>query len=571
MYVNGGLSPAASIDVTGAVNSVLSVSGPVLGDVSVQGGVAELAAISLGGTCYASQVGNVYGTVSVGSPTGPIDGRVSIAGSISQYEELLGRLDIGGTVSSTGVVQIGESFYWEGFGNVAGAVSVNGLDGALYVRGTVANLASVDITSAVGSSGIAQIGALDDAGSTGDVAGTVNVADLNGSLTVKGSITSSGDVELTGGLDSAGHVQIGDPNDPNSGDVLGLLQISGDVSQPTVPDAARIAIRGDVGDFQASGQVLLEGDLAAGLEIGGSVVLALGGESVVQINGNVTYAGHVLVGGDLGGALYVKPDPEDPNGSPGDLQGYVHVGNDVSGLIEVYGRMGDPNDPNLPFAGHIRVDGGLAESEVPSLRVWVHRWYDEHGHYIIGPTSYIAVDYDATGDPWGHNAAVAVGDPNDPNNVFTGNTPDKHIWRVTRCRGDVFNDGAVNFADINPFVMALNDPTLYALTFPGLGDSRVMHGDCDCNEQFNFGDINSFVALLFQPCSYCSMGDNEDGGAGEDDDSGQLSPEELAAQLAASVLPELYDELLDFVGNVINGQEDEAKEYWEAVYVALTE
>ena len=51
----------------------------------------------------------------------------------------------------------------------------------------------------------------------------------------------------------------------------------------------------------------------------------------------------------------------------------------------------------------------------------------------------------------------------------------------------------------------------------------------------------------------------------------ELTPEELAAQLMATVLPEMYDDLLNFVTIVIEGQEGAAKEYWEAVYAALTE
>ena len=59
--------------------------------------------------------------------------------------------------------------------------------------------------------------------------------------------------------------------------------------------------------------------------------------------------------------------------------------------------------------------------------------------------------------------------------------------------GDMNVDGLVNFGDINPFVLALTNPSLYQQQYHILPS---LHGDINQDGQFNFGDINPFVALL---------------------------------------------------------------------------
>ncbi len=59
--------------------------------------------------------------------------------------------------------------------------------------------------------------------------------------------------------------------------------------------------------------------------------------------------------------------------------------------------------------------------------------------------------------------------------------------------GDLNCDGGVNFGDINPFVLALADPSAYANAFPGC---NVLNADINVDGAANFGDINPFVALL---------------------------------------------------------------------------
>jgi hypothetical protein len=63
-------------------------------------------------------------------------------------------------------------------------------------------------------------------------------------------------------------------------------------------------------------------------------------------------------------------------------------------------------------------------------------------------------------------------------------------------RGDLNCDGAVNFCDINPFVLALSDPAGYAAAYPRC---IILNADINANGTVGFDDINPFVRLLTQP------------------------------------------------------------------------
>ncbi len=62
--------------------------------------------------------------------------------------------------------------------------------------------------------------------------------------------------------------------------------------------------------------------------------------------------------------------------------------------------------------------------------------------------------------------------------------------------GDLNCDGAVNFADINPFVMALSNPSGYEQAHP---TCNINLADINGDGHVDFADINPFVALLTQP------------------------------------------------------------------------
>ena len=59
--------------------------------------------------------------------------------------------------------------------------------------------------------------------------------------------------------------------------------------------------------------------------------------------------------------------------------------------------------------------------------------------------------------------------------------------------GDLNCDGRVDFGDINPFVLALSDPSAWQAAYPGC---ELLYGDISGDQELDFGDINPFVALL---------------------------------------------------------------------------
>jgi hypothetical protein len=96
----------------------------------------------------------------------------------------------------------------------------------------------------------------------------------------------------------------------------------------------------------------------------------------------------------------------------------------------------------------------------------------------------------ATGWHFDHWSGDLSGSANPATIVMNSN---KTVTATFGLIGDLNCDGAMNFGDINPFVLALTDPGQYQSTYPGCD---IMHGDINQDGSVNFGDINPFVALL---------------------------------------------------------------------------
>jgi hypothetical protein len=62
---------------------------------------------------------------------------------------------------------------------------------------------------------------------------------------------------------------------------------------------------------------------------------------------------------------------------------------------------------------------------------------------------------------------------------------------------DLNCDGLINFFDIDPFILALFDPTAYAASFPACD---IAAADTNGDAAVNFFDIDPFVACLFAAC-----------------------------------------------------------------------
>ncbi len=78
--------------------------------------------------------------------------------------------------------------------------------------------------------------------------------------------------------------------------------------------------------------------------------------------------------------------------------------------------------------------------------------------------------------------------------VVNWNSIGNFIYYNQRGRpGDMDCSGAVDFGDINPFVLALADPAGYTQQYP---TCDLLNGDCNGDGRVDFGDINPFVELL---------------------------------------------------------------------------
>ena len=56
-------------------------------------------------------------------------------------------------------------------------------------------------------------------------------------------------------------------------------------------------------------------------------------------------------------------------------------------------------------------------------------------------------------------------------------------------------DGAVDFFDIDAFVLAITDPAAYATQYP---DCSLSYADCNQDGEVNFFDIDPFVELIVE-------------------------------------------------------------------------
>ncbi len=75
-----------------------------------------------------------------------------------------------------------------------------------------------------------------------------------------------------------------------------------------------------------------------------------------------------------------------------------------------------------------------------------------------------------------------------------GQTPELRVACQRAYReGDLNCDGAVDFGDINPFVLALTNPAGYGAAYP---NCHRLTGDINGDGLVDFGDINPFVRLL---------------------------------------------------------------------------
>jgi hypothetical protein len=125
--------------------------------------------------------------------------------------------------------------------------------------------------------------------------------------------------------------------------------------------------------------------------------------------------------------------------------------------------------------------------------------------YNNGASATVGFQLDgARGRQWSFNQPAV--DPGVVLSICAAGTPgsrdDNHDGIPDECqglKGDLDCDGAVRFADIDPFVLALQGYGGYSAEYP---DCEWLNADCDCDGLVRFTDINRFVEILQggQPC-----------------------------------------------------------------------
>jgi glucose/arabinose dehydrogenase len=134
------------------------------------------------------------------------------------------------------------------------------------------------------------------------------------------------------------------------------------------------------------------------------------------------------------------------------------------------------------------LEGAYFFADYCTARIWTFRY---NGSTITDLTDRTA-ELGGLGNPITHITSFGE----DASGELYLTSLDDNVYRIVQAgpqRGDLNNDGVVDFRDINPFVRALADPVGYTAQY-GYPPERA--GDMNCDGVVDFKDINPFVALL---------------------------------------------------------------------------
>ncbi len=231
--------------------------------------------------------------------------------------------------------------------------------------------------------------------------------------------------------------------------------------------------------------------------------------------------------------LYSYPLSSDPGwpvqgqwafGQPtggGGAHGYPDPTSGATGL-NVYGvNLNGDYDPNTPGGPWYVTMGPIDLSYATHTKLRFQRWLNSD----YQPYAYATIEVSNNGTTW--TQVWSNGTVETKENAWSlkeydiSSVADEHVtvsvrwgykigsgayaysgWNIddiqlvgvpTVKAGDVNCDGAVNFGDINPFVLLLSDPVGWQNSYPGC---PMLNGDVNGDGNVGFGDINPFVALL---------------------------------------------------------------------------
>ncbi len=320
----------------------------------------------------------------------------------------------------------------------------------------------------------------------------------------------------------------------------------------------------------------------------------------IEIDTYIGSSGWVHVGGDMAGLLWVRGEPRYDQGVA--VYGEVEVGGSLLGTMQidrqVHGRIlvGGDVTGEVQLQGDVAGTTGQPAVEIDGtlsgpLRLFYSLYHDSSAAVdvhlgainVADPNSFLvipAAGYLEVGDGWKAGALVEVGEA-----LYSAPNPTAHLYRTSCLKADLNNNDSSDLGDLNPFILALNNPIGFQAAYPVAAYSWVYHGDCDCSSVGWGGvltsyDINPFVMRISQPeayyatypgCEKCfGSGGGDNGWAGAAPFVPPMSPALLAAQLALYIDPELYDGLRAAAWDTaVSDPNPIVRAYWRQVYAAL--
>lgn len=181
-------------------------------------------------------------------------------------------------------------------------------------------------------------------------------------------------------------------------------------------------------------------------------------------------------------------------GEGGAASGYIGVQRGDAGemnLIQAGGAQNTFGQPGSIFGTDPDVDGGIGQSGPQVILSGSFNAPATQGAYTFRLANAKANVLTAINTPPDFSP-VAAATVNLDNASFTFNVGD-----LTICPGDLNCDDQIDFADINPFVLALSNWQAWKQTYPDCPEKNAdINGDGLYGGPNGFGDINPFVALL---------------------------------------------------------------------------
>jgi hypothetical protein len=302
--------------------------------------------------------------------------------------------------------------------------------------------------------------------------------------------------------------------------------------------------------------------LLGSVEIGRDVVHKELSTGSVEVEGPISGEGAapaIVVGRDLLGWMRARAD----------VGRHIQIGGDV---VACEGM------PAIMIDGHLtrqlRICGSLVAVEGVASEIVLNESMFFPGAIIVNWDVGPLTDDGLFRDHWQSGAVISI-----KNQPYYGNTYLDRVYEVACPKGDLNNSGATDNFDITPFVLGLagyGPGSGYDTQYPGLAQSALYHGDCDCQlpSAYNNFDITAFMLKLTDPGAYhdqygCEACPEPPGGDGLEQE-GSFDSATVAALLQEYLDPELLPFLIRVGEDIIANSSDDAEAaFWVEVLAEL--